>query len=139
MKRLMICTAVLVLWAGTSLVAERKPAIFVAETGDGFDIYITAALAKKNVPATVVASADSAELTLKAARVEVQKESGRMKLVKCIMQSCANTDDKASTSVQLLDRHGVVVWSYAIDKDDSSRKEMAESIAKRLKRDYFHQ
>lgn len=138
MKRL-LCTIVLLACAGTPLVAERKPAIFVAETGDGFNIYITAALEKKNVPATVVTSADYAELTLKAAPVLVQKESARMKVVKCIVQSCANTDDKASTSVQLLDRHGVVVWSYSIDNDDGSRKSMAETIAKRLKRDYFKQ
>lgn len=138
MKRL-LCTIVLAGLAGSPLAAQHKPALFVAETGDGFDMYLTAALEKKNVPATVVSSSSAAELTLKAAPVQVQKESTRMKVVKCIMQSCENTDDKASTSVKLVDRHGVVLWSYAIEYDDSSRKSMAETIAKRLKKEYFRQ
>lgn len=139
MRRLLTVGLFLLCSGSTVFAQEVKPAIFIPPTGDGFDVYIAAAMTKKNVPATVVTSADNALLTLKAAQVQVQKESPRMKLVKCVMQSCANTDDKASTSVQLLDRGGVIVWSYAVDSDDGSKKSMAETIAKRLKRDYFHQ
>lgn len=139
MKRLLTVGIFLLCSVSTVFAQDDKPAIFIPPTGDGFDVYITAAMTKKNVPATVVTSADGASLTLKAAQVQVQKESARMKVAKCIVQSCADTDDKASASVQLIDRGGVVVWSYAVDSDDGSRKSMAETIAKRLKRDYFRQ
>jgi hypothetical protein len=140
MKRRLLTIGVFLLCTASPVFAQDlRPAIFIPPTGDGFDVYIAAAMTKKNVPATVVTSPDHALLTLKAAQVQVQKESGRMKLVKCVMQSCANTDDKASTSVQLLDRGGIVVWSYAVDGDDGGKKSMAETIAKRLKRDYFRQ
>jgi len=129
---LLMCTA-------SGAWAQEKPAIFVSPTGDGFDVYLTAAMNKKNVPATVVTTSSGATLTLKAAQVQVQKESARMKVMKCVMQSCANTEDKASTSVQLMDKTGAVLWSYALDSDDASRKSMAETIAKRLKHDYFRQ
>ena len=126
--------------ASTGLLAqESRPALFIPPTGDGFDVYIAAAIAKKNVPARVVTSPDAAKLTLKAAQVQVRKDSARMKFAKCILQSCANTEDTASTAVQLLDRKGTVLWSYAIDRDDGSKKSMAETIAKRLKHDYFRQ
>ncbi len=139
MKRL-FSTALFIICASTAVVGQAdKPAIFVAPTGDGFDMFVAAALAKKNVPATVVTSPEKAQLTLKATPVQVQKESARMKVVKCIVQSCANTEDKSSASVQLVDRKGVVLWSYATDDDDSSRKSMAESIAKHLKKEYFRQ
>ncbi len=139
MKRF-FSTALFIICASTGVVGQAdKPAIFIAPTGDGFDMFVAAALAKKNVPATVVTSAEKAQLTLKATPVQVQKESTRMKVVKCIVQSCANTEDKSSASVQLVDRKGVVLWSYATDDDDSSRKSMAESIAKHLKKEYFRQ
>ena len=140
MKRRLLTVGILLLCTTAPVFAQDvKPAIFIPPTGDGFDVYIAAAMTKKNVPATVVTSAAGALLTLKAAQVQVQKESTRMKFAKCLMQSCANTDDKASTSVELLDRGGAVVWSYAVDSDDGGKKEMAETIAKRLKRDYFRQ
>lgn len=139
MKRI-LSTGFFLICATTSVFAQDvQPAIFIPPTGDGFDVYIAAAIAKKNVPATVVTSPGDARLTLKAAQVQVQKQSARMKLAKCFLQSCANTEDTASTSVQLLDREGAVLWSYAIDHDDGSKKSMAEAIAKRLKRDYFRQ
>jgi hypothetical protein len=139
MKRL-LSTVFLMICTTTSIFAgEDRPNIFIPPTGDGFEVYIAAAIAKKNVPAHVVTAADSTALTLKAAQVQVQKESTRMKLAKCVLQSCMGTEDKASTSVQLLDCHGSVVWSYAVESDDASKKDMAETIAKRLKKEYFHQ
>jgi len=129
--------SVLVFSAATAFAQEAKPAIFIPPTGDGFEVYIAAAMSKKNVPATVVTTADAAALTLKAAQVEVQKESAKMKVAKCLFQSCENTEDSASTSVQLVDQQGVVVWSAAVEDEEGSRKSMAETIAKRLKKDYF--
>ena len=137
MKRL-LCTALFVISATAAVIgADDRPSIFIPPTGDGFDVFVAAALAKKNVPATVVTSADRAELTLKATPVQVRKESAGMKVVKCFVQSCANTEDKASASAQLVDRHGTILWTYATDDDDSSKKSIAESIAKHLKKEYF--
>lgn len=137
MKRL-LCTALFVVCATAGVIGQDdRPSIFISPTGDGFDLFVAAALAKKNVPATVVTSADQAQFTLKATPVQVKKESTGMKVVKCFMQSCANTGDKASASAQLLDRRGTVLWSYATDDDDSSKKSIAESIAKHLKKEYF--
>lgn len=139
MKRLLATTALFIVCATSVVIGQDdKPSIFISPTGDGFDLFVAAALAKKNVPATVVTSQSGAQLTLKATPVQVQKESTKMKVVKCIMQSCANTEDKASASAQLLDRKGIVLWSYATDDDDTSRKSMAESIAKHLKKEFFH-
>jgi hypothetical protein len=139
MRRL-LATGLFLLFAGTPLFGQLdKPGIFIPPTGDGFDVYIAAAMVKKNVPATVVSTPKGAHLTLKAAQVEIQRDSAKMKFAKCLLQSCANTEDRATTSVQLLDGSGAVLWSYAVERDDSSKKSMAETIAKRLKRDYFGQ
>lgn len=71
---------------------------------------------------------------------EVQKESTGSKLVKCWFAYCADIDDKASTSVQLIDQDGTVCWSYAVNKGRGAknRQSMAEAIAKHLKGEYFH-
>jgi hypothetical protein len=137
--KLLSALVLLACTTGTLFAQSTRPAIFVPPTGDGFDVYIAAALMKKNVPATIVTNEHDASLTLTTAQVQVQKESGRMKFVKCVMQACSDTSDKATTSVRLTNRAGAVLWSYATDGDDSSKKSLAETIAKRLKRDYFHQ
>jgi hypothetical protein len=116
----------------------QKPAIFVPPTGDGFEVYVAAALTKKNVPATVVSSPDSAQLTLKAAPMPVRKV--RMKFSACVMGACGGGSGKPGPSAQLLDRDGAVIWSHTVETDDeSTKKEVAEEIAARLKRDYFRQ
>ena len=138
MKRLMTCAAWLLAVGVTSASAQTaKPAVFIPPTGDGFESYLAAAMIKKNVPVSVVDTSERATLTLKAGQVQVQKESARMKVMKCVMQSCANTEDKASASVQLVNREGTVVWSYAVNGDRGEEKSMAETIAKHLKNDYF--
>jgi hypothetical protein len=137
MKRLLIAAAVLLCAASAAVAQDLKPAIFIPPTGDGLDVYIATALAKKNVPATVAASADSAQLTLKAAPIQVRKV--RVKFGGCVMAACANSGDKGP-SVQLLDRDGAVIWTYVVETDDeSTKKEVAEDIASNLKRAYFHQ
>jgi cobalamin-dependent methionine synthase I len=115
------------------------PAIHIPPTGDGFDVYLAAALSKKHVPARIVDVTDAASLTLKSTQVAVRKDATRVKVMKCLFNSCDGIDGDASVSVQLVDRHGTIVWSYAVnrDGDDSDRKSMAEAIAKRLKKDYF--
>lgn len=137
MKRLLIVVSVLLCAASAAIAEDMKPAIFIPPTGDGLDAYIAAALTKKNVPATVVASAENAALTLKAAPIPVRKV--RLKLSGCVLGACGNAGDRGP-SVQLLDRDGAVIWSSVVETDDeSTKKEVAEEIASRLKRAYFHQ
>jgi len=53
----------------------------------------------------------------------------------------ADTQDKASTSVQLVDANGTVLWSYSVNKGRGAKnmQSMAEAIASHLKGEYFHQ
>lgn len=114
-------------------------AIHIQATGDGFENYLAAALAKKHVPARLVDRADPSALTLKASPVQVQKDSASTKVMKCVFSSCAGIEARASTSVKLVDPKGTILWSYSVsgDRDDQSR--MAEAIAKHLKTEYFRQ
>ena len=117
--------------------AAQECAIHIPATGDGFENYLAAALAKKHVPAQIVELADRATLTLKASAVEVRKDAASTKVLKCVMGGCDDIDGRATASVRLVSRDGTVVWSYSVtgDRDDKSR--MAENIAKHLKSDYF--
>jgi hypothetical protein len=102
------------------------------------EVLIAAALTKKNVPATVATSADAAQLTLKATPIQVRKV--RVKFSACVLAACGNSNDKSGPGAQLLDRDGAVIWTCAVETDDeSTKKEVAEEIASRLKRDYFRQ
>ena len=115
--------------------------IYVEPTDDGFQNYIVAAILKKKVPASVVEKPEIATLKLRAAKVEVQKETTGSKVVKCLFAYCADTQDKASTSVQLVDDTGAIVWSYSVNKGRGAKnlQSMAEAIASHLKSEYFHQ
>jgi len=137
MKRMLLATA-LALVGVVASAQSNFPTLFIQPTEDGFETYITAAMLKKKVPVTVVTKADGADLALKAADVEVQKETTGSKVVKCLFASCAGTEDKASTSVQLT-KGDAVVWSYSVNKGRGAknRQSMAEAIAEHLKGDYL--
>jgi hypothetical protein len=120
---------------------QGKPSVYVTPSDDGFDVYVAAALIKKEVPVKVLSKPENATYTLRAASVDIQKETGTSKVVKCLFASCSGIEDKASTSVQLIDGDGAIVWSYAVNKGRGAknRQSMAEAIAKHLKSDFFHQ
>src|SRR5262249_24720946 len=86
--------------AQTAVLLTPKPAIYVAPTGDGFDVHIAAAIVKKEVPATLVGSADYAAYTLK-------------------------TD---ATVARLVGRDGAVLWSCPVPqtRDPKARRSAAE-------------
>jgi hypothetical protein len=136
MKTLIMLVVVSV--ATVASAQSNYPALYIQPTEDGFETYITAAILKKKVPVTVVTKSESAAYVLKAAEVDVQKETTGSKVVKCLFANCAGTEDKASTSVQLT-RGDAVVWSYAVNKGRGAknRQSMAESIAEHLKDDYL--
>jgi hypothetical protein len=122
--------------------APAKPSSIYVMPGDGdFHTYVIAALIKKKVPANIVDKPELATLTLKAAVVEEHSETTGSKVVKCLFAYCADTSDKANTSVQLVNESGVVVWSYAVNKarGNKNRQSMAEAIASHLKSEYFGQ
>jgi len=87
----------------------------------------------------VTENADLATLTLKASNVEVHQDSTGSKVMKCLFAYCGGIDDKANTSVQLIDGAGTIVWSYAVNKarGEKNRQSMAEAIATHLKGEYF--
>jgi hypothetical protein len=124
----------------TPATGAAPASIYVEPTDDGFQTYIVAAILKKKVPVNVVERAELATLTMKATSVEVHKETTGSKVVKCLFAYCADTQDKASTSVQLVDGNGKIVWSYSVNKGRGAknRQSMAEAIASHLKSEFFH-
>jgi len=139
MKRFTFVALLLSCLTSTVFAQTEPPAIYVAPTSDGFEVYIAAAIRKKAVPAVVVDKPENAAYTLKPAQIQVHKETTGSKVMKCLFAYCADIDDKASTSVQLVDSKGVIVWSYAVNKGRGAKNQqsMAEAIAKHLKSEFF--
>lgn len=113
--------------------------IYITPTADGLEVYIAAAIVKKKVPVRVSTIAENADFTLKASEVEVQKVGTGAKWVNCLFAYCAGNSDKGSTSVQLVDREGIVQWSYSVNKGrgEKNKQSLSEAIAKHLLNDYF--
>jgi hypothetical protein len=118
--------------------AQDRPTIFITPTPDNFEVYVSAAMSKKQVPADVTTKEDGAIYILRAATPQETKVSTGHKVVSCLFAYCADTADKGNTSVQLV-KNDVVVWSYAVNKarGQKNKQAMAEAIAKHLKDDYF--
>jgi hypothetical protein len=119
--------------------AQQRPAVFIEPSEDGFQVYLSAAMHKKEVPVRVMATAGQSDYTLKVAQIEVTKESSGGKIARCLFAYCAGINDKSSTSVTLMSKAGEVVWSYSVNKGrgQKNRQAMAEAIAKHLKDDYL--
>lgn len=128
-----------ILMTAAGVAQGTRTAIYIEPTDDGFEVYLAAAMHKKQVPVSVVTNRAKATYTLKAANVEVEKVSTGSKVVKCLFASCGGIEDKASTSVQLIDADGTIQWSYAVNKGRGAknRQSMAEAVAKHLKDDYL--
>jgi hypothetical protein len=139
MRRLAFALAFVVSLASVCRAQESAPTLYIPPTGDGFEVYLAAAMVKKGVPVTVLDHEDGAALVLKAAQVETKKVGGGTKLVNCLFAYCAGNEDKGNTSVQLI-QSGVVKWSYSVNKGrgEKNRQSMAEAVAKHLKKEFFH-
>lgn len=96
---------------------KRIPAgakIFVS-ANSGFDVYLAAALQKKNVPVSVVAGREVADYELYA--VSSQHDVGRAKVV-----FLGEAGPEVDASVELVDlKTGEVVFAYAVHKKSASR------------------
>jgi len=138
MKRVLLALAITFAAVNASAQAQ-KHMVYIEPTEDGFEVYLTAALHKKGVPVSVVSNRELAAFTLKAAEVQVEKQSTGSKVARCLFAYCAGIEDSASTSVTLVSKEGIVEWSYSVNKGRGSknRQSMAEAIAKHLKDDYF--
>ena len=74
---------------------DSRPAFYVAPPGDGFEVYLAAAVHKKGVPVRVVDKEENATLILRAAPVEEKKVSTGSKVVNCLFLYCGGNSNKA--------------------------------------------
>lgn len=126
----------LLLCAASGFTQLARPAVYI-DAQDGFDTYLAAAIAKKNVPIDVVTDKAKATYVLKATSVEIKKESTGGKVARCLFAYCAGIEDKGNVSVQLIDTNSTkVLWAYSVNKQKGGAKNeqsMAEAVAKHLK------
>jgi hypothetical protein len=97
-------------------VENGRPKIYV-EPQNGFDTYLAAAIAKKQVPVDVVMDQTKADYILKAAPVEIKQESTGGKIARCLFAYCAGIEDKGNVSVQFIEvSSSKMVWAYSVNK-----------------------
>jgi hypothetical protein len=123
----------------TSLSAQSRPTLYIEPTTDQFEVYLAAAMSKKKVPVLLIITPTDATYRLNTAGIDEEVVGTGRRVVNCLFASCSGNDDKASTSAQLVDASGVIVWSYAVNKGRGAknRQSMAEAIAEHLKNDYL--
>src|SRR6266852_8518792 len=135
MKRVMPLL-VLVAFSLPSLAQIARPTVYI-EPQNGFETYVAAAIAKKQVPVDVVTDPTMATYTLKAAPVEIKQESTGGKIARCLFAYCAGIEDKGNVSVQLIETSSTkMLWAYSVNKQRGGSKNsqsMAEAVAKHLK------
>jgi len=119
-----------------SLAQVTRPSVYI-EPQNGFETYVAAAIAKKQVPVDVVADPTKATYTLKAAPVEIKQESTGGKIARCLFAYCAGIEDKGNVSVQLIESNSSkMLWAYSVNKQrggSKNQQSMAEAVAKHLK------
>jgi len=115
---------------------QARPTVYI-EPQEGFESYLAAAISKKNVPVDVVTDQSLANYVLKAAPVEIKKESTGGKIARCLFVYCAGIEDRGNVSVQLIaTSSSKVLWAYSVAKQKGGSKNsqsMAEAVAKHLK------
>jgi len=122
--------------ASMSFSQMPRPTVYI-EPQQGFETYLAAAMAKKNVPADVVVDQAKATYVLRSAPVEVKSESTGGKIARCLFAYCAGIEDKGNVSVQLIDTNSSkMLWAYSVNKQRGGSKNeqsMAEAVAKHFK------
>jgi TolB-like protein len=124
-----------------SLAQVARPSVYI-EPQNGFETYVAAAIAKKQVPVDVVTDPAKATFTLKAAPVEIKQESTGGKIARCLFAYCAGIEDKGNVSVQLIETSSSkMLWAYSVNKQrggSKNQQSMAEAVAKHLKEFLSH-
>ena len=103
--------------------------VFIGPIEGGYDIYLAAAMHKKDVPIVIVT--DKAKADFELSGVTESEKAGWAKIV---FWGNTNTSEQASVKMVNL-RTGTVVWGYNVNKGSSARgkQSSAESCAKHLK------
>jgi hypothetical protein len=132
-----ICLLLTLLIASLPSVAQtQRPTVYIAPQ-NGFETYLSAAMAKKGVPIDIVVDQTKAGYLLKAAPVETKQESTGAKITRCLFASCAGIEDKGSVSVQYIEMSSSkMLWAYSVNKQrggNKNQQSMAEAVAKHLK------
>jgi hypothetical protein len=102
---------------------------FIAPIGAGFDIYLSAAMQKKQVPIVLVSDPDKADFELSG--VTESDKAGWAKVV-----FWGNTSTSEQASIKVVNLHtGTVVFGYNVNKGSSNKgkQSTAEACAKHLK------
>jgi hypothetical protein len=107
----------------------RGAKVYIGTIDGGYDIYLSAAMHKKEVPIIMVTDRGKADFELSG--VSESEKAGWAKIV-----FWGNTSSKEQASVKIVDlKTGVVVWGYNVNKGSSARgkQSSAEACAKHLK------
>jgi hypothetical protein len=125
------------LFVSLSCLAQLShPAVYLEPQG-GFETYLAAAMAKKNVPADIVTDQAKATYVLKSAPIEIKQESTGGKIARCLFAYCAGIEDKGNVSVQLVEiNSSKMLWAYSVNKQrggSKNQQSMAEAVAKHFK------
>ena len=103
--------------------------VFIGPIEGGYDIYLAAAMHKKEVPIVIVTDKVRADFELSG--VSESEKAGWAKIV-----FWGNTSSREQASVKMVNlKTDTVVWGYNVNKRNSARgkQSSAESCAKHLK------
>ena len=103
--------------------------LYIAPIEGGYDIYLAAAMHKKEVPLTLVTDKSKADFELSGVT-----ESEKAGCAKTIFLASTATNEQASIKIVNL-RTGTIVFGYNVNKSNSARgkQSSSEACAKHLK------
>jgi hypothetical protein len=138
---LIVCLLAVISWTATPAFGQTENKRLYIEAADGFEVFIAAAMVKKQVAIDVVTDSDKAHYVMKASGIEEKKVATGTKWANCLFAYCMDNGDKGSTSVQVVDNEGVIRWSYAVNKGrgQKNKQAMAEAIAKHFKSEFLRE
>lgn len=103
--------------------------VFIGSIEGGYDIYLAAAMHKKEVP--ILMTTDRSKADFELSGVTQSEKAGWAKIV-----FWGNTNSAEQASVKMVNlKTGTVVWGYNVNKGSSARgkQSSAEACAKHLK------
>ena len=139
---LLLCCAVICAGVGVHAQRDGRPLsqnavgripkgakVYIGPVDGGYDIYLAAAMHKKEVPIVIVIDRTKADFELSG--VSESEKAGWAKTV-----FWGNTSSNEQASVKIVDlKEETVVWGYNVNKSSSARgkQSSAEACAKHLK------
>ena len=141
MKRAVLAVFTLLFLVAAKPTSAQQPKVFIDDADTNFTNALTAAMIKKEVPATVTTDKGKADLILQVAPVDAKQESGLGKIARCAFAYCAGINGQSEVSVRLLKtQDSTVVWAYQVRKGNGGPggvQSLSEAVAKHLKDDYL--